>query len=803
MRILNFLLLLTLCFSVTLGALAEGLQPVDLKAFVGASPFQNINADYLLPRGRQVIDGTPFQIDGVIFVKGGKAASASTNSRVIPVGRSFEKLHLLVSGQTKSPEGTAVGKIHLLYTDGTEADVELRFGDHIRNWYGPWHKAEPPLGDSNSRVSWIAQFSAAATTDDYLRLFHVILNNPSPDKEVRSFTLKSTGKPTSLMFIAISVGPAKVEPLLDTIHLPKNPFPDLRPRNGDLVRGEGMVKSRDGSPIAGAHVVVSGVRQFEEGYSESSMDAPAVSQESTTDSGGKFVLPPLPDNRFYRLFISADGFASTTYGGMDPKSDPIEIRLNASTNAAATSKFMASAKVVDMDGKPISFAIVEPDGVGDGNGSYWGSGEGFPEQLMTDKNGEVVLSRKDHFEKVRITVHAPNLAPAKVWLDATNQMTTVEMGVGGIIAGRVVKDGQPLAGIRIGVTGSDRNSMHDVGNYYTKTDSNGVFNLTHLPPNTKWWLSGTMSSLKTNGAIQPTMVESGSHGASNNVGDMQVIKGLTLSGTVKTLHGEPLPKSVAIQLGYDLFADYQSAKVDSDGRFRFDGLHKGEADISLSTQGWRFGGNMRSEDFWNPWRLVGLIENDKNDLLLVIEKGNIDYNSNSSNNGQIPSTDMPQNRPIAGAEPSAGPPAIILAGKVVDDKTGLALPVVRITPGRKPPIVSTGTPAPKPLLEQVLEPLKTKTIPWNERPYWQFNRKGSFTNSNFAVEFFPLTSSPILRVEADGYEPIETEPVTVTTSNLVIRSNRARVPMALCFFRTANQHPAPPFFMQCSRNNLV
>jgi hypothetical protein len=197
--------------------------------------------------------------------------------------------------------------------------------------------------------------------------------------------------------------------------------------------------------------------------------------------------------------------------------------------------------------------------------------------------------------------------------------------------------------------------------------------------------------------------------------------------------------------------------------------------MNLSTQGWKFGGNMRSEDAWNPWRLVGMIEKDKDDMLLIIQKGNIEYYSSSSN-GQLPSQDWPQNLPIAGAEHSAGPPPIVLAGSVVDDRTGRTISIYKITPGRKPPVTSTGTTAPKPILQQVMEPLKPKIIPWNERIYWQYNRKESFTNCNFAMEFFPLTSTPILKVEAEGYEPIETEPISSTTSNLVIRLKKGAGP---------------------------
>ena len=42
---------------------------------------------------------------------------------------------------------------------------------------------------------------------------------------------------------------------------------------------------------------------------------------------GQFVLPPVPDNRLYSLVISKDGMQQQDYYGADPKSEPIEVRL--------------------------------------------------------------------------------------------------------------------------------------------------------------------------------------------------------------------------------------------------------------------------------------------------------------------------------------------------------------------------------------------------------------------------------------------------------------------------------------------
>ena len=57
---------------------------------------------------------------------------------------------------------------------------------------------------------------------------------------------------------------------------------------------------------------------------------------------------------------------------------------------------------------------------------------------------------------------------------------------------------------------------------------------------------------------------------------------------------------------------------------------------------------------------MGLLEEDKTDLLLVIEKGEFQYSYDNAN-GQLPQQDWPQSRPIAGAEKTG--PAAHCAGR--------------------------------------------------------------------------------------------------------------------------------------------
>ena len=95
----------------------------------------------------------------------------------------------------------------------------------------------------------------------------------------------------------------------------------------------------------------------------------------------------------------------------------------------------------------------------------------------------------------------------------------------------------------------------------------------------------------------------------------------------------------------------------------------------------------------------------------------------------------------------------------MDDKTGKPVTSFRIIPGYQPPIAARPT-IPKPLLQQV---------PWNERPYWMYGQEETFTNGAFSVDFVPLSSQPIIEIQAQGYEPLETDPTNTSVTNLVFR----------------------------------
>ena len=526
------------------------------------------------------------------------------------------------------------------------------------------------------------------------------------------------------------------------------------------VRLEGFVKNKDGGALEGAVVRVMESRSV----TAKKMEPVEELVEATAGPDGHFVLGPLSDDQVYLLTGYAEGFEPAS--GTNAGTAPVELRLAPDRNKKPEGKFSLRAKVVGADSKPIAWARVDPDGVGTENGTGWGYAKTFPDHVFTDKDGAFVFARDQKFTRLQVYVEVPGSARAHLWLDTTNPANLVQLGPGGVIQGRVQKEGKPLADLRVGVSGSDRNSMVDAGHYETRTRADGTFVFSHLAPDTSWQLYGIIASFKAHGSLPPRLVRSGGDGQTNDLGDLEVTAALRLSGTVQARNGEPVPKDLKVSVSYETAWDSQSEKVDASGHFAFDGLHFGKTEVGIQQRGWRLSGENQSMDIYNSFRLAGLLEADKTDLVLLVEKGErLPYRSGSGN-GQMPTPDRPENLPLLGAE-SSGPAPIILAGSVIDDKTGLPLPVCKIVPGYKPPV--TSLPANKPVLQKILEPFAHKATPWNELPCWLPGRTQTFSNGVFSVSFRALTSTPMLQVEAPGYDPVETGPMPTNTANLVIR----------------------------------
>jgi hypothetical protein len=101
---------------------------------------------------------------------------------------------------------------------------------------------------------------------------------------------------------------------------------------------------------------------------------------------------------------------------------------------------------------------------------------------------------------------------------------------GAALKGRVLKDGQPVCNVTIGVAGTDRSAGRFVGDFAVQTDPDGVFTFSHLPAMQEYALYGVMESLDGIGALPTRLVRLKGDGSTNDLGTWSMARGFRLAG---------------------------------------------------------------------------------------------------------------------------------------------------------------------------------------------------------------------------------------------------------------------------------
>lgn len=160
-----------------------------------------------LPRGLAILDGTAFDIRGVIQLDGAIARARTGEilpERVgnIPVGRKFRLLHVLgyTSWACEHP-GPEAARIKLCLSDGSQETLRLRFGIELDGSWQPPDRSVTNL--PNSRLAWRGTNAAAAAWP--ITVWHTALTNHASEQVVLSLDLESSMCPAAPAFIALTV----------------------------------------------------------------------------------------------------------------------------------------------------------------------------------------------------------------------------------------------------------------------------------------------------------------------------------------------------------------------------------------------------------------------------------------------------------------------------------------------------------------------------------------------------------------------------------------------------------------------
>ncbi|HEV7280300.1 MAG TPA: hypothetical protein VGN57_08825 [Pirellulaceae bacterium] len=203
--------------AVSTPEVATGQTQLSFAGLAGSSLRQFSSG---LPTGRQNLDGVEFAF-GDLFLQLRSSRRPGYPSFVrIPVSRPFAVAHFLHATQYGTPlapigappeealhagrfdhfDDTQVGEYVVVYRNGTERPIPLRYGNEIRDWWN-WDER----GAEGAATVWEIEDAKARELGISARLFQLTWTNPHPELEVATIEFRSAESIASPFCVAITV----------------------------------------------------------------------------------------------------------------------------------------------------------------------------------------------------------------------------------------------------------------------------------------------------------------------------------------------------------------------------------------------------------------------------------------------------------------------------------------------------------------------------------------------------------------------------------------------------------------------
>ena len=340
-----------------------------------------------------------------------------------------------------------------------------------------------------------------------------------------------------------------------------------------------------------------------------------------TGTEGKFALEALDPALLFRLLVYAPGHVprfSDDY--VDPQLGEAKLDLEARDLDRLPPERVLRGRVVDAHGDPIAHAVLEPKGKKMGRGGRFGALRDVDTLSMSDEKGEFALACSKPDETLLLFVSARAFAAQMTpWITAGGERETITLDRGVTVTGVVQKDGQPLGGVELGFKQQDPAAETYVGDRTVGTTSDGRFTFVNVPANDACFLYGLVASFKAHGSLSSRPVKTGAPETTVDVGVLALEPGLRFAGHIQLSGGTLMPSGAKLLLGRESAWDAPVAEVGEDGSFAFDGLPAELYSLTSMVPGYAVSSKNGSFDFLNGPGLLGRLEGDERDVVLLLE----------------------------------------------------------------------------------------------------------------------------------------------------------------------------------------
>ena len=252
---------------------------------------------------------------------------------------------------------------------------------------------------------------------------------------------------------------------------------------------------------------------------------------------------------------------------------------------------------------------------------------------VSDSDGQFVITSRKPFDRMSVSVEARAFAKGKFAKLSSGEKHVLQLGEGATVAGRLVKNGKGLARTSVGLVSVDRGPEGFTGDFEIGTTEDGRFAFPTIPPGREYFIYSMMKDAQKNGGVVPARkISVGKDGETTRVGDLLVEPAFRIAGHLILADGTPLPAGARIMLGREQAWDQlPNVDVSNEGRFVFEGVPKESVDVSPRLKGYRLSLRNPSLDRLNGFSVVGRVEGNVNDLVILLEPGEFvrDYRSDS------------------------------------------------------------------------------------------------------------------------------------------------------------------------------
>lgn len=384
----------------------------------------------------------------------------------------------------------------------------------------------------------------------------------------------------------------------------------------DLV---GRVATAEGAPIAGAHVSIDTAR-VRKGTSPLCPSCYLDCRKSAeTDAKGEFRIESVDPELLFNVLVVADGYRPAFAMKTDPEKGSVTVKLTAFDPSTFPADRIIKGVVVDADGRPLAGIKLTPRQFA--TEAFRGFSPDYLDPLaVTNRKGEFVMTSKSPMEFADLLATGSGVAP-RIFHGCKPEANpqTLKMTPGATLAGRVVRDGKPVAGCEVGMVQVSRSSDQFLGETSVGTDAGGRFTFVNVHPDESYFVYTLMGTIPDSGATHAKTVRSGGEGAVSDLGDLVAVRGHTIRGTVLPSDEKPIPPRTRLLVSREDAWDSRYVDLDAQGRFEVDGLPTERYTLSVMLKGYEVSAKNHSSDSQNPGRLIGMIDQDIDGLKVLME----------------------------------------------------------------------------------------------------------------------------------------------------------------------------------------